>query len=287
MKEPELLDLELERVMLSVGIPPRPSILLELAEESKKDDPNFHHIEHLVSSDVGLSAALLKTINSPFYGLRNKAGNIKQAIGMLGVTALTRVTSGMMVRKVFTAPGKINMERFWDASAKVALTTSYIAKQLPGMNRDEAYTFGLFQDCGIPVLMQRFPDYKETLGIANQTPERKFTDIEGERYNANHATTGYLLTKSWNMPEYLSSAIRFHHEHAMLADPQSSLPKESKNLIAMALLAERAVQLHSGMNNSVEWLKGGKTALFHLGLTESKFETIVADIKNIFEEEEE
>lgn len=285
MDEPELLDQELERVVLSVGIPPRPSILQELAAETKKDEPDFHKIDHLITSDVGLSATLLKTINSPFYGLRNKATSVKQAISMLGLTTLTRVTTGMMLRKVFASAGQINMERFWDASAKVALTTSYIAKQLPGMNKDEAYTFGLFQDCGIPLLMQRFPDYKETLGIANHLVNRKFTDIEDERYQTNHATMGYLLTKSWNLPEALSKALRFHHEHAMLAEPQPNLPEESRNLIALALLAERAIQLHSGMNNSVEWLKGGPTVLAHLGLSESEFNEIVADVGHVLEEE--
>lgn len=287
MKEPELLDQELERVALGLTIPPRPTILQNLTNETKKDEPDFHKIEQLILSDVSLSATLLKTINSPFYGLRNKASSVKQAISMLGLATLTRVTSGMMLRKVFPSTGQVNMERFWDASAKVALTTSYIAKQLPGLNKDEAYTFGLFQDCGIPLLMQRFPDYKETLAIANQSLNRKFTEIEDEHYNTNHATMGYLMTKSWNLPENLSKAIRFHHDHSLLAESHNGLSLESQNLIALALLAEHAIQLISGMSKSVEWLKGGSLVLDHLGISEAEFDEIVADIKNVLEQEDE
>lgn len=285
MTEPELLDQELERVALGLAIPPRPTILQDLAAETRRDDPDFHRIEQLILSDVGLSATLLKTINSPFYGLRNKASSVKQAISMLGLATLTRVTSGMMLRKVFASAGQTNMERFWDASAKVALTTSYIAKQLPGMNKDEAYTFGLFQDCGIPLLMQRFPDYKETLAVANQSVNQKFTDIEDERYNTNHATMGYLMTKSWNLPEVLSKAIRFHHDHALLAESHNGLPLESQNLIALALLAERAIQLTSGMSKSMEWLKGGALVLAHLGISEAEFGEIVADVKHVLDQD--
>ncbi len=77
---------ELERSIKSIGIPSRPGILLELEKEIKKDDPDFRKIEQLVVSDVGLSAMLLKTINSPAYGMRNKASTINQAISILGLS---------------------------------------------------------------------------------------------------------------------------------------------------------------------------------------------------------
>lgn len=277
MTEEERIDQELEQVLGSVGIPPRPTILMELDAEAGKDEPNFRKIEQLVSSDVGLSAALLKTVNSPFYGLRNKASTISQAVSVLGLTALTRTVTGLMLRQTFSKPGQIDMERFWDASAKVAKVTSHIARKLPGLSKDEAYTFGLFQDCGIPVLMQKYPDYKQTLGIANQAIDRKFTSAEDERHQTNHATIGYLLAKSWNLPKNLCSAIRFHHDFDLISEPHSILPTESQNLIALTLLAERVIQLHSGMSVSAEWHKGGEAALKHLGLSHEEFEEILDD----------
>lgn len=284
MTDMEQIDREMEKVIGSVGIPPRPTILVELDSEVKKEDPDFRRIERLVVSDVGLSAALLKTVNSPFFGLRSKAATIGQAISVLGLSALTRTITGLMLRKVFSSAGQISMERFWDASAKVAMTTAHIAKMLPGMNRDEAYTFGLFQDCGIPVLIQRFPDYKQTLGLANQSLDRKFTDIEEAQHQTNHATVGYLLTKSWNLSPALSNAIRFHHEYDLISDMQ--LPAESLNLVGLALLAEHAIQLHTGLANSVEWRKGGDVVLRHFGLSGGDFDEIVEEIGNFLEQNE-
>lgn len=284
MSKQDLLDQEVERIVKSVGIPTRPGILLDLEKEVKKDDPDFRQIEHLVVSDVGLSAALLKTINSPFYATRNKATTIRQAISILGLSTLSRLVTGLVVRNLLSPPGQISMERFWDASAKIAVTSSYLAKQLPGMDKDEAYTFGLFQDCGIPVLMQKFPDYKQTLGLANEALDRKFTDIEEERYQTNHATVGYILTKSWNLPANLSNAIRFHHEYSQISESESSLSVESQNLVALALLAEHIIQTNSGRPKSVEWSKAGPRALEHLGLSDDEFDEIVADIKALEDE---
>lgn len=283
MSEPELIDQEMERVAASIGIPPCPGILLEISAEVKKDEPDFGKFEQLVSKDVGLSATLLKTINSPFYGLRNKVNSISQAVNMLGLSMLSRTISGLVLRNVFSGKDQISMERYWDTSAKFAIATSCIAKQVVGLDKEDAYTYGLFQNCGIPILMQRYPEYKQTLNTANNALDRKFTDIEDELHGTDHATMGYLMTKSWNLSESISSAVRFHHEHSMLADPHTKLSTESLNLIALGLLSDRIVQRHSGMNFSLEWDKGGHLALAQLDLTELELDDLFDDITPLFE----
>lgn len=283
MEDTKLIDQELERVATSIGIPPCPAILLNLAAEVRKEDPDFSKIEQLVVKDVGLSATFLKTVNSPFYGLRTKVGTVKQAINMLGLSMLTRTVSGLVLRNTFASKDKVSMERFWDASAKIAMSASFLAKHLPGMNRDDAYTFGLFQNCGIPVLMQRFPEYKQTLGIANSSERKSFTQVEDEAHGTDHATIGYLLTKSWNLPEVLSTAIRFHHEYQALAEADAKVSAPSRNLVALGLLADRVVSLHSGQNFSLEWVKGGDAALAYLGLSASEFEELYEDVNAILD----
>ena len=277
MAETELIDQELERVATSIGIPPCPAILIDLAAEVRKDDPNFTRIEQLVVKDVGLSATLLKTVNSPFYGLRTKVSTVKQTINMLGLSMLSRTVTGLVLRNSFASKDQVSMERFWDASAKIAMSASFLAKNLRGINRDDAYTFGLFQNCGIPVLMQRFPAYKETLGRANNEAARSFTQIEDEAHGTDHATIGYLLTKSWNLPETLSTAIRFHHDYQTLAETNDKMSPASRNLIALGLLADHVVSVHSNLNFSLEWTKGGAAALAHFALSDSEFEDLSED----------
>jgi HD-like signal output (HDOD) protein len=277
MEEPGLIDQELERVALSIGIPPCPAILVSLAAETRKEDPNLIKIEQLVSKDVGLSATLLKTVNSPFYGLSSKIGTVKQAINLLGLTMLTRTISALILKQSLSSKDPVSMERFWDSSGKLAIAASIIAKQVRGINRESAYTYGLFQNCGIPILMQRFPDYKQTLNEANYSVDRRFTEIEDATHGTDHATIGYLLTKSWNLPEIISHAIRFHHDYSILAEGASKHSSESLHLIALGMLADHAVQLHTGQNFSLEWPKGGPLALEHFGLNEQEFLDMIED----------
>ena len=285
MADLELIDKEMERVAQSIGIPACPGILLELSEETKKEDPDFQKVEKLVSKDVGLSATLLKTINSPFYGLRNKISSVSQAVGLLGLSTLSSTISGLVLRNVFSCKDQVSMERFWDSSAKFAMATKFLAKKIPGLNKDDAYTYGLFQNCGIPILIQKYPDYKETLDKANNQSEGKFTDVEDDAHGTDHATVGYLMTKSWNLPEVTTNAVRFHHEYSMLSEKQTKVSTESLNLIALGLLADRAVHLCSGAdkNFSLEWTKGGALALTQLSMSETDFADICEDMADIIE----
>ena len=293
MKNSNSISIELEQAVLELGIPPCPRILLDLAAEGGKPEPDLQKIEKLISSDVGLSAALIKTVNSPFYGLRSKVHSIMQAIHMLGLANLSLMVTSMVLRKVLKAGHPLDMERFWDASTKVAIISAYITSRLPyisyehmrrEIDKDQAYTYGLFQDCGIPILLGLHANYKETLKLANASEDRKFTDIEEAVFAQNHASIGYVLAKSWGLPETMVEAIRRHHEHVALADNTCRLDEASKDFIALALLSEKAMQIISGLNLSSEWHKGGSWVMQHFGIDDAGFTTIVNGIRILYQE---
>jgi HD-like signal output (HDOD) protein len=293
MGEDKEIDNELEQVLLHLGIPPCPKILLELLAEAKNEEPDLNRIEKLICADVGLSAALIKTINSPFYGLRIKVHSVMQAIHMLGLSHLSMMVMGMMLRDTLKGMGQLDLSRFWDASSKIAIISSYIAGRLPYLafehvrreiNKDIVYTYGLFQDCGIPILLNRYATYKDTLMLANQTLDKKFTDVEDVEYVNNHATVGYLLAKSWGLPENMIQAIRYHHEHRKLTEDTSFLSVESRDFIALALLAERSIQVITDLSQSCEWAKGESWVMQHFGLTEAELNSIIKGIRILYEE---
>lgn len=284
---------ELEQAVLNLGIPPCPKILLAISAESKAPEPDLQKIEKLICADVGLSAALIKTVNSPFYGLRTKVHTVMQAIHMLGLSHLSLMVTGMVLREVLKGISTVDMGRFWDASSKVAIISSYIAGRLPyiayehvrrNIDKDEVYTYGLFQDCGIPIMLSYHPEYKAVLAEANLASDRKFTDVEDVKYVNNHTMIGHMLAKSWGLPESMIQAIRNHHEHAALAQDEDFLPVESRDFIALALLSERAIQMTSGLNQTCEWEKGGHWVMRHFGLSDMDLESIIKGIRTLSDE---
>ena len=131
MEEQEIFNQEPERAVLSAVIPPCPGILVELSAEARKDELDYRKIENLICADVGLSTSLIKTINSPFYGLRNKVHSVMQAIHVLGLPALSQMVMGMVLRNTLKGISRVDMGRFWDASAKVAIISSTLLANYP------------------------------------------------------------------------------------------------------------------------------------------------------------
>ncbi len=280
-------DLELQRAILEIGIPPRPEILTHLDAEARKESPDYRQIEKLISADVGISAALIKTINSPFYGLRTKVSSVQQAINMLGMSSVTRVVTGMTLRNLATGSTVAEIEQFLEASAEMALVSSYIARMLSGVNSDQAFTYGLFQNCGILLLLARRPGYKKILDLARRTPNRIITHTEIDHLGISHASIGSLMAKEWGLDESITEAIWYHHDFSEITRSQANastekpVPAETRDLIALGLLAERAIHFNAGFDRTAEWMTGGKMALDHFGMSESGLNSIVENIQDV------
>ena len=267
----------LERSLRDIGIPPCPAILSRFMDESQKDEPDYHRLSEIVGSDVGISAGLIKTANSPFFGMRQRVRSVNEALTVLGLRASSRAVAGLILRNTFpyTAP----MERFWDASARIANLSGWLAQHLgiTGLMAEDAYTFGLFRDCGIPILMKRFPNYRAALDAANRDGVRSFIEVEQTEMPTNHAMVGCILSQSWWLPEEICLAIRNHHDLAALSSVSSKLPTLSRKLIAISQLAEYLVQQQLGLSFTREWPKLGTACLQTLGLDEAQLETLYAE----------
>jgi HD-like signal output (HDOD) protein len=259
-----------------LSIPPCPVILDQIAHEMRRADPDFRKLAGLICADVGLSAGLIKTVNSPFFGLRVRAKTVTQALAMLGLDVSARAIAGLILQKVF---GDVpNMERFWDSSAAIARLAGWLVSQIgvrDQVRADDAYTFGLFRDCGMPVLMRKFPTYHATLAEANADAERRFTLIEETRFPTNHAIVGCLLAQSWWLPEETCLAIRHHHDYVAMQAGSAGLPPASRRLIAIAQCAEFVHQQISGQCLTREWDKMGGACLLVLGVEPEGLEALI------------
>ena len=254
-----------------IGIPPRPSILLQIEEESRRDEPDFIRLAKIINADVALAAGLIKTANSPFFGYAKRARTAQEALLVLGIRFAVNTISGLALQQIFKhAP---HMERFWDASATTARVAGWLAQQLKGRagsRPEDAYTFALFRDCGIPVLIIPFPEYLAALNRANDEQILPFTEIERQALGIDHAEVGASLAESWLLPDELCRAIRQHHDRAALEGNGAALSQRSRTLIAFAQLAEYLIQNHTGRAQTHEWEKLGPATLAVLQIGEEE-----------------
>lgn len=249
-----------EKILASnIQIPPRPDILVELDKLIGKPDNNLIAIGNLINKDVSISAALFKLVNSALYNLREPTDNIAKAISIVGLTQLTNLVKGLSLRKAIGGQ-EIAYEKFWERSNEIALLSSIIArKQMTACNIsvDQAYLAGLFHECGIPILMQRFPEYCQAFSL-NEGLNWPYLQEEDKRFNTDHTVVGYLVAKNWNLPQFVCQAIRFHHDLL-------SVNHAARTLVC---LLQTACHLQNRLHQikDKEWSKISVTALEEIGV---------------------
>jgi HD-like signal output (HDOD) protein len=278
---PTELDKLFERSILDLGIPSCPIILNRFMIEIRKDEPDYVRLESIIESDVSLAGGLIKTANAPYFGLRKRARSVKEALIMLGLKTSSQAIAGIILHNSF--PSVHNLDRFWDASARIARLSSWLAQRLKiqGLGQDDAYTYGLFRDCGIPVLLGHFKNYPTILNTANHEEKLSFTEIEEIELPTNHAMVGCILAQSWWLPEEIFLAIRNHHSLAALESTDLPIPLLSRRLIAISQLAELIIQQQLDLSQTREWSKLGAACLKYLNLVEGQLDELFTEASPI------
>lgn len=266
----------LEEALKGVTIPSCPAVLTELLGELRKPQANGKRIAQLISQDVGLAAMVVKSANSPLFGSSRQIGSVADAIKLLGFASVSNLVCEGLLRSAIGTQDA-SLERFWDSSVHTAAVSAELAARLGGTSRETAYTFGLFRDCGIPLLVQRFPDYKKVLGLANASTDKVFTDIEDDALSTNHAVVGYFLARSWGLTDTVSQGILCHHEYGVLEDP-AGLSVESRALIALNVLAERIVSQLLRVREDMEWVKASAQVAGFFGVSVADLDDLAEDM---------
>ena len=269
------------KLLKGIDIPPQPQVLRLVMAEQRQPDPDLRKIAIAVTKDVGLSAAMLRAANSPAFGLRQKVTSISQAVMLLGMGNAISLITGLSLRMVMSGKNKVKLERFWDTASDAALICSVLARRFQIMAVDEAYMLGLFHDCGIPLLMQRFPKYMEILRQSNTSTEESVITMEDREFKTNHAVVGYLVARSWFLPEDVRTTILHHHDESLLlnADPDTADGILARK-IGLLFLAEHFGHLYHRAANNILWERLGARIMQIFDLNEIELQDLSEDMKD-------
>lgn len=268
---------EVGKLLRRLDIPPCPGILHALWRETRCEELNVDRIARLISQDVGLAAGVMKIANSALFSPARQVGSISEALDFLGFGNIFSLIVNELLHKSLAIADSPRLERYWDSAAHTAAVGAQLALALPGTQRDRAYCFGLFHDCGIPLLIKRFPDYRETLKLANRDANSNFSRLEEARHGTHHAVVGHLVSRNWGLSEAVSQAILCHHDYNVFTDDQG-LAAESLALIGINFIAERVVSLHLRQNSDAEWNKGRRPVADYFGLSQADLGSLVDDM---------
>jgi HD-like signal output (HDOD) protein len=274
------MNLKPDKTFAEMGlvVPPQPHILVAIEELMRKQNINLRAIAQLVSQDSILAGIFLRTINSSYYGLDHKIESAEESISMIGLQQTLNIIRAEALKRatVRGAHTRAN-RRLHERAQQIAQFLSIIASSyLPEyLSPEIAYLIGQFHDCGIPVIMQRYPDYCASLN----SPNPKLPDLfkEDRSIGINHCEVGYHLAENWKLPPEVCSAIRCHHDI-------SQADEYSKGYVAAL---QMAMHLYNRMhlNDDSEWEINRNAVLQELEIAAEDLDEFELSVQETFREQ--
>jgi putative nucleotidyltransferase with HDIG domain len=197
-------------------LPVVPRIYLELTQELRKKDCAPNSLGAIIARDMGLTAGVLKMVNSPFFGLSRRIESPQQAVSFIGVSIL----KGLVIyEQIFKALNPANypdfdVERLWEHSLNAARCCKAVVKHEGGSGKelDSAFSAGLLHDIGKIVLAEGCSEEYVCALQKSRSENLPLVEAEVALLGVAHAEVGAYLLGLWGFPEPLVSAIADHHE---------------------------------------------------------------------------
>ena len=222
------------------NIPSLPEAHRQVVEALRDPQFELERVAHLIARDVGLTAQLLKVVNSAALGLAHPIHSIPDAIAMLGAA---RLQSLVMSVWAFSIADEKMCRGFspaaeWQHALAVAQAAEALARERRAKAPviESAFIAGLLHDVGKVMLAANSPEsYAGILALAKKQPQLLW-QTETQVLGFSHAEVGGCLLCLWGLDLPIVEAVSRHHQYA-LAD--------SKELTPAKLVFDANLEVHA------------------------------------------
>lgn len=227
----------LSKVLSCRDLPSLPAVAIEVLELTRHPDVPLGTLAELIEKDPALSAKLLRTVNSSYYGLTTPCGTVPRAMGYLGMKTIKSILLGFSLVDVTRTQSDVSFDfdAFWRRALYSAAAARVLAATTESVDPDEAFVGALFQDLGMLACATALPtEYGLVLAQAGGL-HSDLCDVELAELGFTHAEAGACLAERWKLPQMIVTAMRFHH------DADASAP-ESRGCVRMVALGWMAAE---------------------------------------------
>lgn len=270
----------LDDISKGFSVPAQPKLLLNLLKLMAEPYPDVNTIADCISQDIAVSAAILKAVNSPLYGLDRTITDIKMSVKYIGIYGVVMLITNSLIKKSFDPKNcSIDLELFWDKTTDISNATIAIGERFkPSIAMDRLSSLGLFHDCGIPVMAMKYRNYQETLDELVMSPHLSLIELEEKKFHINHAVLGYYVASSWRLPKDVCQIILQHHEIDYLDKLDGS---QEQDLFSILKLAEHIISLKYLEEPSADWPHLEKSVLSILDIKKKDLGHVISLINDL------
>lgn len=207
-----------QRLRFCGNLPSLPAVALQVIDLTNDPDVQLNDLAKVIELDPALVNQLFRAANSPLYGMRRQATNLRQVLNLLGLQGTLALALGFSLmessRAATTMP--LDTEQFWRRSLLTATACRILGERLALKSPDELFLAGLLHGIGILVLALMMPEDYSLLLRQAAVPQAKdpaildcgrLAGLERERLDADHAEVGAWLLRYWQLPEAICNAV--------------------------------------------------------------------------------
>jgi HD-like signal output (HDOD) protein len=190
-----------------------PQVHVRLEEAINNPKKSMADIAKIIRDDPGLTARLLRMVNSGFYSFPSRIETVTQAVTIVGTQQLSALALATSVMRMFRGiPGDlVNMESFWRHSVACGVAARTLATYRREPNPERYFIGGILHDIGRLVMYTRIADEcREALALAD-TVGGLLYDAEFQVLGFTHAVVGGELLQAWKLPASLEESVMYHH----------------------------------------------------------------------------
>ena len=216
-------------------IPSLPEIVNKVIELVQNPNSSASQLAKLIANDAGLTARVLRLVNSAYYGFPRQISSIQHSIAILGFTTIRGLVLSSSIFKVFAPKDNqakmLDYKKLWKHSLLCAIISKHINRILKIQDNENLFSSSILHDMGKIILDQydhgnyimALTDCSDSDLVGNLAHEKRYCGL-------NHCEVGHLIAEHWNLPEAIGETIRYHH-----APQEASL--EYQKMIAIVGLA--------------------------------------------------
>lgn len=186
-----------------------PGPLLKVMQAGGNDPDKL--IKALAQCPV-LSARVIGVANSAGSSAIHRMDSIDRCVRHLGAKQ-TRTVALTMAMQLMIDQLDVDQELIqglWASATTKAIAAQLVAETISPDQAERAYSLGLLQDIGLPVLLAVDADFFKSK-LAGSTGKSSWIELERAHFGIDHAELGAVMLQSWNAPPDIVLQVNRHH----------------------------------------------------------------------------
>ena len=208
-----------DKVTIEANLISLPDIYWRLKEIIGSHDYSLQDIAQLIVYDPGMTARLLKIVNSAYFGFAAQIDTVNHAVSILGVQQIEDL---VLTTSIADALGDyecehLDVKHFWLRSVYRAIAARDLAGECKLMDGERMFVAGLLSGIGHLIMYQSVPVLAQQAQRQTNESGRPLHLAERDVLGFDHAQVAAMLMQNWKLPASHVSVIRNHLE----PDPQA------------------------------------------------------------------